>query len=219
MDFLSAAMLGLVCQYNSSNSFASIRPQSRTNQLNGRLQEICGRLPQTDGGTADRKELVRELQDVSSQLQQTQYQDQMRKFQERQLELLAEAEKKKWEQYRRENKAGALAAASMSKLVSADGKYGTYSRSGTFAAGNDGRDWRQSESRAADDVDRDIQDSRTLGIMAADAARRRKRQKTRAAVQEEQENKIKDRQHADSAAYLLLELQRRKRKKVIDAYI
>ncbi|MDF2632606.1 MAG: hypothetical protein K0Q85_1202 [Caproiciproducens sp.] len=134
------------------------------------------------------------------------------------MNLLAAAEKKKWEQYLQENKPGPLFAASMSKLVSAGGKYNAYSRSATPFTVSSDRDGQQSAS-AADDVDRDVEDSRTLGIMAADAARRRKRQKTREAAQEEQANKIKDSQHSDSAAYLLLEWQKRKRKKVIDAYI
>ncbi len=219
MNFLSTSMLGLICQYNSSDRFGAIRPQNRMNQLSERLQSVCARISQSGKGTADRKELVRELREVNSELLRTQYQDQSGRLQDRQWDLLRQMEKKKWEQYRRDNNAPALTSASLSKLVSASGKYGTYGRSGGVVTVSDPREWRESGSRASGAVEGDLEDSRTLGIMAADAARSRKGQKARSEVREERENRLKDKQHANSAAYLQVEQQRRKRKKVIDAYI
>lgn len=219
MNFLSTSMLGLICQYNSSDRFGAIRPQNRMSQLSERLQSVCARISQSGKGAADRKELVRELREVNSELLRTQYQDQSGRLQDRQWDLLRQMEKKKWEQYRRDNNAPALTSASLSKLVSASGKYGAYGRSGRVVTVSDPREWRESGSRASGAVEGDLEDSRTLGIMAADAARSRKGQKARAEVREERENRLKDKQHANSAAYLQVEQQRRKRKKVIDAYI
>ena len=219
MNFLSTSMLGLICQYNSSDRFGAIRPQNRMSQLSERLQSVCARISQSGKGTADRKELVHELREVNSELLRTQYQDQSGRIQDRQWDLLRQMEKKKWEQYRRDNNAPALTSASLSKLVSASGKYGTYGRSGGVVTVSDPQEWRESGSRASDAVEGDLEDSRTLGIMAADAARSRKGQKARSEMREERENRLKDKQHANSAAYLQVEQQRRKRKKVIDAYI
>ena len=213
MDLLTT-ILGLADRSRCGGSFNATQPK----QLTARLQEICGQLQWQSGDDAGRKELVRELKTINSQLQQTQYEAQARRLQERQLRLLEQTEKKKWERWRRESNAAALTAASHAKLLSADGTHKTYNRCGGVDTVADGRDW-QSADNGGDAVERDLADSRTLGIMAADASRRRRRQKAREAAAAERENKIKDRRHQDSSAYMALEMQQRKRRKVIDAYV
>ncbi|MDU4960506.1 MAG: hypothetical protein E6X17_07570 [Sporomusaceae bacterium] len=206
-----ATMLQLASQYGGGFSAGT---KNRQAQLQARLQELCGQLQRRDGDSAGRKELVRELKSVNSQLQQNQYDAQSRKLQEQHLRLLEQTEAKKWERWRRENNAAALTAASHSKLLSANGQHQTYNRFGLVGSGDD----RQSVSRVSDAVESELADSRTLGVMAADAARRRKRQKNRDEAEEERQNRIRDKRHQTSEAYMSLELQRRKRKKVIDAF-